>query len=459
LYIDFLNSLLSNIANDYYILSKLGQLYYLQRDYDLSFQALISASKFACLRSSSLILLVESSLFLSDSSQISALSMLISENRQSPRFEYFHHICLFSILIQRVDVSLSTFISDFSNYLSSWQTIHWFNRLPFSIDQDSSIMSSLDNYFSLNSSSLDWRWHYHYSISLMLYSRISDSLFVLESYQSCRSEVTELQSSLLALGRHLSTNIPSTLTPIDWQSEFNPFFIDSFSDVIVVFSGWTGAFGYLSDFSISTYFHQLGLNVLILRDPLLKFFSDGIAPSRFSSNYLSDLFEYLDSHTSGSIIFCGDSISALAAIHHSCLFPSKVTVIAFSPVLSKSDYSTLGLTSFDNKAHATSDEHFSFNTRGHQSLIRIEATRNLYPNIFNLLASSTNVDLHVAYAALNRTDSLAANYFYQSADATLHCLRSSSVHVVSNEFISGDHFPILLERLKLAPSISLHYQY
>ncbi len=458
-FITYLNSLLSQTTNDFYIYSKLGQLYYIQRDYDLAYQSLISATSFGSLRSTSLILLSESALFLSDCLQLNALSMVIAENQLRPRFEYFHHICLFSILIQRVDESVSTFLSDFSYYLGSWELLHWFNRLPFKVQQGSVVMSALDSYFVLNKKSLGWRWHYHYAISLMLQSRITDASSVLNSLRSDRNDVIALKTSLHALAERLLLICPSMNQPVDWNSDFNPYFINSSSDVIVLFSGWTGALGYVSDIIIAEYFHLLGFNLLILRDPSLKFFSSGLAPSKFSADFSSDLYHYLTSETSGQIYFCGDSISALAATYHACLFPTNVKVIAFSPVLSKEDYATLGLGQFDKVDQSRSKDQLVIQSRGHQSLIRIEATRNLYPNVFKLLASSNHIDLHIVYAGLNATDSLVASSFHQKSNSTLHCLKDSSLHVVSNEFIASEHFLTLLDRAKLQSSGVSKYEY
>ena len=454
----YLSSLLSKSPNDFYIHSKLGQLYYLQHHYDLAYQSLIKASGFAPLRSSSLILLSESALFLNDSLQYHALSMVISENQLRPKFELFHHICLFSILFQRVDDSISTFLSDFRLYSGSWQLLHWFNRLPLNVTQVSFVMSALDVYFQLNRKSLDWRWQYHYAISLMLQSRITDALLVLHSYRSDRTDVSVLQNSLSSLAERLLLFSPSQNRPVDWTCDFVPLFIDCFSDVIVVFSGWTGALGYVSDSTIADYFHQLGFNLLIIRDPSLKFFSGGLAPSKFTSNYSIELQLFLASKTSGQVYFCGDSISALAAIHHACQFPASIKVIAFSPVLSKDEYSALGLSHFDSVMKSSRND-FVHQTRGHQSLIRIEATRNLYCNIFKLLETVSHVDLHIVYAELNKTDSLVARSFLEHSNATLHCLKDCSVHLVSNEFIASDHFHTLLQRINsssLNPSI---YEY
>ena len=457
--IQYLNSLLVGTTNDFYIHSKLGQLYYLQRDYKLAYHSLISASRFGLLRSSSFILLSESSLFLSDRLQANALSMMIAENKLRPKFKYFHCICLFSILIQRVDDSIATFLIDFRQYLSCWELLHWFNRLPFNVEQGILIMTCLDQYFACNQKTLDWRWYYHYSISLMLQSRLDDALSVMDSYRTDRDDVSILQSSLRSLAQRLSTVHSSMNRPVDWKSDFNPYFIDCSSDVIVIFSGWTGALGYLSDVTISEYFHQLGFNVLILRDPSLKFFSGGLAPSRFTSNFSHELYQYLAAKTSGQIYFCGDSISALAAIYHSCLISTNIKVIAFSPVLSKDDYSALGLRHFDSAEQSRPDNDLVHQSHGHRSLIRIEATRNLYPNIFNRLESTDHVDLHIVYAGLNNTDSLVARYFLEKSHASLHCLKHSSVHLVSNEFIASDHFLKLLERVKLCTSYASTYAY
>ena len=457
--IQYLNSLLVGTTNDFYIHSKLGQLYYLQRDYKLAYHSLISASRFGLLRSSSFILLSESSLFLSDRHQANALSMMIAENKLRPKFKYFHCICLFSILIQRVDDSIATFLIDFRQYLSCWELLHWFNRLPFNVEQGILIMTCLDQYFACNQKTLDWRWYYHYSISLMLQSRLDDALSVMDSYRTDRDDVSILQSSLRSLAQRLSTVHSSMNRPVDWKSDFNPYFIDCSSDVIVIFSGWTGALGYLSDVTISEYFHQLGFNVLILRDPSLKFFSGGLAPSRFTSNFSHELYQYLAAKTSGQIYFCGDSISALAAIYHSCLISTNIKVIAFSPVLSKDDYSALGLRHFDSAEQSRPDNDLVHQSHGHRSLIRIEATRNLYPNIFNRLESTDHVDLHIVYAGLNNTDSLVARYFLEKSHASLHCLKHSSVHLVSNEFIASDHFLKLLERVKLCTSYASTYAY
>ena len=457
--IQYLNSLLVGTTNDFYIHSKLGQLYYLQRDYKLAYHSLISASRFGLLRSSSFILLSESSLFLSDRLQANALSMMIAENKLRPKFKYFHCICLFSILIQRVDDSIATFLIDFRQYLSCWELLHWFNRLPFNVEQGILIMTCLDQYFACNQKTLDWRWYYHYSISLMLQSRLDDALCVMDSYRTDRDDVSILQSSLRSLAQRLSTVHSSMNRPVDWKSDFNPYFIDCSSDVIVIFSGWTGALGYLSDVTISEYFHQLGFNVLILRDPSLKFFSGGLAPSRFTSNFSHELYQYLAAKTSGQIYFCGDSISALAAIYHSCLISTNIKVIAFSPVLSKDDYSALGLRHFDSAEQSRPDNDLVHQSHGHRSLIRIEATRNLYPNIFNRLESTDHVDLHIVYAGLNNTDSLVARCFLEKSHASLHCLKHSSAHLVSNEFIASDHFLKLLERVKLCTSYASTYAY
>ena len=457
--IQYLNSLLVGTTNDFYIHSKLGQLYYLQRDYKLAYHSLISASRFGLLRSSSFILLSESSLFLSDRLQANALSMMIAENKLRPKFKYFHCICLFSILIQRVDDSIATFLIDFRQYLSCWELLHWFNRLPFNVEQGILIMTCLDQYFACNQKTLDWRWYYHYSISLMLQSRLDDALSVMDSYRTDRDDVSILQSSLRSLAQRLSTVHSSMNRPVDWKSDFNPYFIDCSSDVIVIFSGWTGALGYLSDVTISEYFHQLGFNVLILRDPSLKFFSGGLAPSRFTSNFSHELYQYLAAKTSGQIYFCGDSISALAAIYHSCLISTNIKVIAFSPVLSKDDYSALGLRHFDSAEQSRPDNDLVHQSHGHRSLIRIEATRNLYPNIFNRLESTDHVDLHIVYAGLNNTDSLVARCFLEKSHASLHCLKNSSAHLVSNEFIASDHFLKLLERVKLCTSYASTYAY
>ena len=457
--IQYLNSLLVGTTNDFYIHSKLGQLYYLQRDYKLAYHSLISASRFGLLRSSSFILLSESSLFLSDRLQANALSMMIAENKLRPKFKYFHCICLFSILIQRVDDSIATFLIDFRQYLSCWELLHWFNRLPFNVEQGILIMTCLDQYFACNQKTLDWRWYYHYSISLMLQSRLDDALCVMDSYRTDRDDVSILQSSLRSLAQRLSTVQSSMNRPVDWKSDFNPYFIDCSSDVIVIFSGWTGALGYLSDVTISEYFHQLGFNVLILRDPSLKFFSGGLAPSRFTSNFSHELYQYLAAKTSGQIYFCGDSISALAAIYHSCLISTNIKVIAFSPVLSKDDYSALGLRHFDSAEQSRPDNDLVHQSHGHRSLIRIEATRNLYPNIFNRLESADHVDLHIVYAGLNNTDTLVARYFLEKSHASLHCLKHSSVHLVSNEFIASDHFHTLLERVKSCTSNASTYAY
>ena len=457
--IQYLNSLLVGTTNDFYIHSKLGQLYYLQRDYKLAYHSLISASRFGLLRSSSFILLSESSLFLSDRHQANALSMMIAENKLRPKFKYFHSICLFSILIQRVDDSVTTFLVDFRHYLSCWELLHWFNRLPFNVEQGILIMTCLDQYFACNQKTLDWRWYYHYSISLMLQSRLDDALSVMDSYRTDRDDVSILQSSLRSLAQRLSTVQSSMNRPVDWKSDFNPYFIDCSSDVIVIFSGWTGALGYLSDVTISEYFHQLGFNVLILRDPSLKFFSGGLAPSRFTSNFSHELYQYLAAKTSGQIYFCGDSISALAAIYHSCLISTNIKVIAFSPVLSKDDYSALGLRHFDSAEQSRPDNDLVHQSHGHRSLIRIEATRNLYPNIFNRLESTDHVDLHIVYAGLNNTDSLVARYFLEKSHASLHCLKHSSVHLVSNEFIASDHFLKLLERVNSCTSNASTYAY
>ena len=458
-FIQYLNSLLSGTINDFYIHSKLGQLYYLQREYKLAYHSLISASKYGLLRSSSFILLSESSLFLSDCLQANALSMMIAENKLRPKFKYFHSICLFSILIQRVDDSIATFLTDFRYYLSSWELLHWFNRLPFNVEQGILIMTCLDQYFACNQKTLDWRWYYHYSISLMLQSRLDDALCVIESYRTDRDDVSILQSSLVSLVQRLSTVHSSMNGPVDWKSDFNPHFIDCSSDVIVIFSGWTGALGYLSDVTVSDYFHQLGFNVLILRDPSLKFFSDGLAPSRFTSNFSQELYLYLSTMTSGKIYFCGDSISALAAIYHACLISTTIKVIAFSPVLSKGDYSALGLHHFDSAEQSRPNNDLVHQSHGHQSLIRIEATRNLYPNIFNRLESADHVDLHIVYAGLNNTDSLVARYFLEKSHASLHCLEHSSVHLVSNEFIASDLFLTLLGRVKSCTSNASTYAY
>ena len=457
--IQYLNSLLSGTTNDFYIHSKLGQLYYLQRDYKLSYYSLISASKFGLLRSSSFVLLSESSLFLSDRLQANALSMMIAENKLRPKFKYFHSICLFSILIQRVDDSIATFLSDFRHYLSCWELLHWFNRLPFNVKQGMLIMTCLDQYFACNQLTLDWRWYYHYSVSLMLQSRLDDALCVIESYRTDRDDVSILQSSLRSLAQRVSTVHSSVNRPVNWKSDFNPYFIDCSSDVIVIFSGWTGALGYLSDCTVSEYFHQLGFNVLILRDPSLKFFSGGLSPSRFTSNYSHELYQYLSAKTSGQIFFCGDSISALAAIYHASVIPTNIKVIAFSPVLSKGDYSALGLRYFDSAGQSHPNNDLVHQSHGHQSLIRIEATRNLYPNIFDRLESADHVDLHIAYAGLNNTDSLVARYFLEKSHASLHCLKHSSVHLVSNEFIASDHFLTLLDRVKSCISNATTYTY
>ena len=458
-YIEYLKSLLTNKSNDFYLCSKLGQLYYIQHDYDLSLDALVRASHYRFLRSSSLIILSESALFLGSDKQKIALKMLISANKRAAKLELFHHICLFSILTQQVDESISIFLSDYHYHLSSWEVLHWFNRLPFDITQGLKIFSSLEEYHDQHKQTLDWRWHYHYSIALMLQSRIAEASLVLRSLRSSRSDVSELQSILHSLCNRLTINIPSICQPVDWKSDFNPNFIDSCSDVIVLFSGWTGALGYLSDFTVTNYFHRLGFNVLILRDPTLKFFSEGIAPSQFSTDSVTDLNHYLLSRTSGGIYFIGDSISALAAIHHASLIPTDVKVIAFSPVLSKSDYSSLGINHFDDNIQPRSDKDLQAQTRGHQSLIRIEATRNLYPHTIELLRNSKKNNLHVVYSELNTTDSLVAEYLEKEAQATLHCKTKSHAHVISNEFVATDNFNLLLKRIKNHVSNASRFKY
>ena len=316
-------------------------------------------------------------------------------------------------------------------------------------------MSTLDSFFELNRESLDWRWHYHYSISLMLQSRITEASRVLGSYRSDRTDVSVLQSSLCSLAKRLMLFSQPQNQPVDWKSDFNPYFIDSTSNVIVVFSGWTGALGYVSDRTIADYFHKLGFNLLILRDPSLKFFSGGLAPSKFTSNFSNELHHFLADKTSGQVYFCGDSISALAAIYHACQFPTNIKVIAFSPVLSKDDYSDLGLSYFDNAEQLRSKKDLVQQTRGHQSLIRIEATRNLYPNIFDLLESTIHIDLHIVYAELNKTDSLVAHCF-QKNQKPHYIVLNSGVHLVSNEFIGSSHFLTLLENTKSFPTTSTY---